>query len=598
MRSRAGIYSILMIIALIIVACTELRFENPYDIGGTKPQITLEGNDTVSVIQGDSYFEYGYRCKDNDGSDLYSRVTVSFEDDKGKSVDRETFTNKLGTYVAWYRVKNENGYKDEIKRIVLVITVPDRVPPKIYLAGANPFTLYVGTNYVEPGAIAVDSINDSTFDTISIDKFTIRDSVKPDVIGNYKMYYDVSDDAGNKADTEIRQVNVLPPRDTMPPIITRKGDSVTYVDFKSRYVDSGATAYDSVDGDVVPTPHGDDLVKTDSLGAVYDVYYTAIDKAGNRADTVWRVVIVADLSPPIIYLKGQETVNISLGYPYNEAGAFAVDNVDDTIPFSKITVDASNLNIHGIGNYRIYYDVSDSAGNKAITKVRKVNVSGPDSLMIEDFEKTPFNRTTLSIDSGFSSSQGTWFGITDSGVGGSSSMEPSPFDDPDFSEIVQPDSGFNGSRGLYIKFNLKSGKSDVPHPAPFAAIGFNLKSDDKYSDFTKFFRLRFHAMGNRNIRVAFITKKIEEWNPAKDGWGHMGTAVLITTYWMERTITVPDLEPEEGSPQSTAGVKWNDGNVRNKVRAVIFYPMAQSGDTAELYLDNIKIDGIKASDLQ
>ncbi|KUO74817.1 MAG: hypothetical protein APF77_11185 [Clostridia bacterium BRH_c25] len=71
----------------------------------------------------------------------------------------------------------------------------------------------------------------------------------------------------------------------------------------------------------------------------------------------------ADITAPVITLIGDETVNLTVGDSYEEAGAAAVDEQDGDI--------TENIEVEGIvdtnteGTYTITYKVSDAAGNKA-----------------------------------------------------------------------------------------------------------------------------------------------------------------------------------------------------------------------------------------
>ena len=69
------------------------------------------------------------------------------------------------------------------------------------------------------------------------------------VPGSYLIEYDVADSTGNDAETVTRTVLV---QDTLPPIITLTGDAVVNltVDPGGTYSDAGATALDTLDGDL------------------------------------------------------------------------------------------------------------------------------------------------------------------------------------------------------------------------------------------------------------------------------------------------------------------------------------------------------------
>jgi formylglycine-generating enzyme required for sulfatase activity len=79
---------------------------------------------------------------------------------------------------------------------------------------------------------------------------------------------------------------------------------------------------------------------------------------------------VEDLTAPIITLIGEATIQHALGTPYEDPGATAADNVDDTVTVIRIgTVDGNTL-----GSYTLTYSAGDSAGNAATPVTRTVDV--------------------------------------------------------------------------------------------------------------------------------------------------------------------------------------------------------------------------------
>lgn len=82
-----------------------------------------------------------------------------------------------------------------------------------------------------------------------------------------------------------------------------------------------------------------------------------------------------DTTPPVIALIGDASVYSSKDSVYVDAGATATDNIDGNIT-SKIQV-ANSVNIHVEGTYKVKYNVSDAAGNKAPEASRTVTVNIP-----------------------------------------------------------------------------------------------------------------------------------------------------------------------------------------------------------------------------
>lgn len=85
----------------------------------------------------------------------------------------------------------------------------------------------------------------------------------------------------------------------------------------------------------------------------------------------------ADPYPPFIVLKGSNPTWSQLGEPYTDAGAEAFDITSkrDTINISTLLRVTDNVNINIVGSYRVTYNVSDAAGNKAEQVERVVYVN-------------------------------------------------------------------------------------------------------------------------------------------------------------------------------------------------------------------------------
>ena len=63
--------------------------------------------------------------------------------------------------------------------------------------------------------------------------------------------------------------------------------------------------------------------------------------------------------------------SIQAGSTYNDAGATASDNLDGNI--TLLINKTSNVNTSNLGTYYVTYNVTDTQGNVAVTKIRTVN---------------------------------------------------------------------------------------------------------------------------------------------------------------------------------------------------------------------------------
>ena len=88
-------------------------------------------------------------------------------------------------------------------------TAVDDTAPEITLLGASPLEIHQGTTFTDPGATANDNVDGD----LSADILVGGDTVDTDTAGDYTITYDVSDDAGNAAETVTRIVRVVIARD-------------------------------------------------------------------------------------------------------------------------------------------------------------------------------------------------------------------------------------------------------------------------------------------------------------------------------------------------------------------------------------------------
>lgn len=92
-----------------------------------------------------------------------------------------------------YSCKKENG---------------DTNKPFIIILGNNPVYVAQGMEYSDAGAEAWDVTQ--TGDTVDIsNRLEVNNNVDINTEGNYEVKYNVSDEAGNRADEQIRIVKVV-----------------------------------------------------------------------------------------------------------------------------------------------------------------------------------------------------------------------------------------------------------------------------------------------------------------------------------------------------------------------------------------------------
>lgn len=312
----------------------------------TAPVITLNGASALLLECGASYTEAGASA--TDGCDGNLEVTIL------GTVDPTT----PGVYPILYRVSDGQG--NAATDVTRTVTVADTTRPVISVLGPLAVTLECGDPYLDAGA-TVSDICDSAVEVET------DNPVEPGVPGVYTVLYDATDASGNEAGQAFRTVTVV---DTTSPEITLLGGGDITVECGVPYNEPGAVVSDTCENDIDFIVTG--TVNTSAPGN-YTLVYSASDSAGNVAETVTRIVRVADNAIPVITRNGASTVNVECGGTYTEAGATANDNCEGDL--SDAIVISGSVNTNVAGSYTINYDVADSIGNRAARVSRTVIVA-------------------------------------------------------------------------------------------------------------------------------------------------------------------------------------------------------------------------------
>ena len=195
-------------------------------------------------------------------------------------------TNKPGEYTISYSATDSSGNKG--KGLERKVRVVDTTGPVIVLNGKATVTHEAGSVYKDSGASATDLVDGDLSGLIDVVN-TVNDS-KP---GNYRVNYS-SKDKNNNYSITVRKVNVV---DTTGPVIVLSGEATVTHEAGSVYKDSGASATDLVDGEVLVESSGS--VNRNKPGE-YTISYRATDSAGNKGKGVERKVSVVDTTGPVI----------------------------------------------------------------------------------------------------------------------------------------------------------------------------------------------------------------------------------------------------------------------------------------------------------
>jgi len=319
------------------------RTVNVVDV--TAPIITLNGTPTITLPLGETYIELGAIVTDN-VDETFAAITTE---------ENLVNVNSVGSYTVPYNATDEAG--NVAIPVTRTVNIVDVTAPVISLNGVASINVPFGTTYTDLGASVTDNVDESY-------TLTAAGSVDVNTVASYTLTYKAMDAAGNVATPVIRAVNVV---DVVAPEITLIGAPEINHNFGTNYNDLGASAFDKVDGTFSVTATG--LVDFNKVGT-YTVTYNITDAAGNVALQVSRTVNVVDVTPPVIALNGDTTINHNVGEEYNDLGADVTDNVDETY-----TATASGaVDVNAVASYVLTYNAMDEAGNVAIQINRTVNV--------------------------------------------------------------------------------------------------------------------------------------------------------------------------------------------------------------------------------
>ena len=137
--------------------------------------IDLEGEESMSIYQGDTFVDPGYTGRDNKGNDLTNIITI----------DNPVDSSKTGTYEVTYKLKNI------IKKRTVNVIEKGTGYTSFYLKGDENLTLNVGATYEEPGYIAIDSI-----DSDITSKVEVNSNLDTSKKGAYRIIYTVTNSFG------------------------------------------------------------------------------------------------------------------------------------------------------------------------------------------------------------------------------------------------------------------------------------------------------------------------------------------------------------------------------------------------------------------
>ncbi len=234
--------------------------------------------------------------------------------------------------------------------IAIGLTLIFYVSSTFKINGENPITISYKTDYKDKGATFKNIFGDFT------KRIKTYNYVKTDKIGDYKVDY-----YAKFAGIKIHKSRLVSVADKNSPVITFSGGDLLKVCPNKTYNMDDFTAIDDVDGDL-----------TDNVKVYKEedkMVYSVSDKSGNST-VIHRDYFLGDNENPVIELKGESLISLSIGEKYFEQGYTVTDNCFDLR--DKVVV-TDNIDNTKAGSYAVTYSVTDDSGNT--TKIeRTVNV--------------------------------------------------------------------------------------------------------------------------------------------------------------------------------------------------------------------------------
>lgn len=224
--------------------------------------------------------------------------------------------------------------------------------PSIELIGKKQLEIPYNETYIEEGATSKLLNKNLT------NKIKITNNINTSKIGTYEVTYTLK--YSFYKIKKVREVKVI---DNKNPIIVLEGESEVNICPNTTFKEIGYKATDEYDGDITDKV----IVKYEENKAIYSVK----DSSGNSY-SINRMITKIDNEKPIITLKGNSTMYLTLEDNYKEPGYTASDNCSGDLT-GKVIVNGT-VNDHVKGTYTLTYEVTDNGNNKT-TVERKVIIS-------------------------------------------------------------------------------------------------------------------------------------------------------------------------------------------------------------------------------
>ncbi len=328
-------------------------------IDNTSPEITLYGDNPMSIILGTTYNDPGAWWTDNSTGTATSSVTL-------ENILGSVISTVRGIYTLTYQAFDTSKNMGLTTRTVNV-----DYAPAYYItasAGAN------GT--INPSGridLTPEGDQEYTFTPTTPDyrvASLIVDDVRLEVSDTYTFRKVIRDHT-------IEVTFAL--EDRIPPVITLNGgapngsdpENPVLIALNGTYAELGATVTDNVDTGLVATVVG--KVNTRNIGTS-TISYFASDRSGNTTSAE-RTVVVFDAVPPTIKLIGADPLNIDSGTIFVDPGATAL-GADGITPVD-VVISGMVVSTEVAGTYTVVYTATEDGITASVTRTVIVDDKTP-----------------------------------------------------------------------------------------------------------------------------------------------------------------------------------------------------------------------------
>ena len=325
----------------------------------------------------------GAKSKKNISTKIEPKTKSKIKEIKGPDLKELEYEIKKDIKIKHHSNKQIIFLMSSLIILILIFIGLNLITPKINLQGLSDIEISYGTDYIENGATATFFGEDIT------SKIKITNNINTDKVGTYEVIYTVEHKS-----YKIKKIRTVRIVDKKEPTITLEGEQEVDVCPNKSFKELGYKAIDEYDGDIT------DKVKIKKEND--KVTYTVKDSSGNSF-SITRKLNRVDKTNPIITLKGNTTMYLTLEDDFNEPGYTATDNCNDDLT-DKVII-SGEVKAGEKGTYTLTYEVTDDANNKT-TVERKIIISektDPSSGVIKKgtifltFDDGPSNVTTGEI---------------------------------------------------------------------------------------------------------------------------------------------------------------------------------------------------------